>query len=483
MLTQLRNMNLRHTLTSLVFTAGATLLLAILFFTLPGGRDFVPLILVIGLLFLVLTVGVGIRNDLRRHAAIQQLIMMAEQLAEGTPASRAIPLGEPDLDALANAFNHMAIQTEDRMHRIAVDRSQLSAMLTSMADGVIIVGADGKVALMNRAAAMMLQTDPKRAGGRSFTDVARDNELVTLWQNCLNTGQQQSAFVERQPAGNGEGLPPARQFLSVVATPVSAVVSAPRTPGSQDGALVVLRDLSELRRLETVRRDFIANVSHELRTPLASIKLLVETLQEHALEDPDAARHFLDRIATEVDHMSQIVAELLDLSRIEGGRLTMQRQPMPVSELLCSTVERLRPLAQRQGLSLGIENEAALNHLPQVMADPERIRQVLTNLVHNAIKFTPTGGQVILGAKKYDDHFVALSVHDTGIGIAPEDVSRIFERFYKTDRARARPVAGAGGTGLGLAIAKHIVQSHGGTIWATSTEGHGSTFEFSLPIA
>jgi two-component system phosphate regulon sensor histidine kinase PhoR len=232
-----------------------------------------------------------------------------------------------------------------------------------------------------------------------------------------------------------------------------------------------------------VRRDFISNISHELRTPLASLKALVDTLRDGALDDPPAAQRFLDRIETEVDAMTQMVQELLELSRIESGRVPLRLVPTPVADVVTPPLERLHPQAERAGLSLTVDLPS---DLPPVLADAERVRQVVTNLLHNAIKFTRPGGSVTLRAytledegllPKVDRHrsAVIIEVADTGVGIPADDLPRIFERFYKADRARS-----GGGTGLGLAIAKHIVQGHGGRIWAESIEGQGSTFYFSL---
>jgi two-component system phosphate regulon sensor histidine kinase PhoR len=238
------------------------------------------------------------------------------------------------------------------------------------------------------------------------------------------------------------------------------------------GYLVILQDLTHVRRLETVRRDFISNISHELRTPLAGLKALVETLRDGALQDPPAARRFLSRMDAEVDALTQMVQELLTLSRIESGKAPLRLSPTSVDEIVLPPIERLRPQAEREELLI---NSFLPTGLPQVLADVERARQVVSNLVHNAIKFTPGGG-VITVAAQLDGKQVVISVEDSGVGIPLKDLPRIFERFYKADRARS-----GGGTGLGLAIARHIVQGHGGRIWVESVEGQGSKFYFSLP--
>jgi two-component system phosphate regulon sensor histidine kinase PhoR len=242
-------------------------------------------------------------------------------------------------------------------------------------------------------------------------------------------------------------------------------------PGS---TLLVFQNLTRIHRLETVRRDFVSNVSHELRTPLASLKALTETLQEGALEDPPAARRFLKRMEDEIDNLTQMVRELLDLSRIESGRVPFDRLSVNPMMMMGNAVERMRLQAERGGLNIQVD---ASQSLPEVMADADRIEAVLVNLLHNAIKFTPPSGQIVVSARQDGDK-VVFSVRDTGIGIKPEDLSRIFERFYKADQSRS-----GGGTGLGLSIARHTIEAHQGSIWADSHPGQGSTFYFTLPVA
>ena len=240
----------------------------------------------------------------------------------------------------------------------------------------------------------------------------------------------------------------------------------------------MLQDVTDLRRLERARRDFVANIGHELRTPLASIKLLVETLMTAVHDDPAAAGGFLQRIDVEVDGLTQLVRELLELSKIESGQITLQVAPVAVPALLDRAAGRLRAQAERAGLALRVQADPAL---PLVAADADRIEQVLVNLLHNAIKFTPHGSILLTATPEVGA--VRIAVTDTGIGIPRDDLPRIFERFYKVDKARAGHRAGEGGTGLGLAIAKHLVQIHGGRIWAESPRNGGTTVGFTLPIA
>jgi two-component system phosphate regulon sensor histidine kinase PhoR len=329
-----------------------------------------------------------------------------------------------------------------------------------MTDGVIIVDRLGDVQLINPAAEAMFEIHTQEALGQSLVGTLRVHQLVELWQHCQQTGQPQIATLE---------LPTRQLYLQGVATPLGESL-----PGN---ILMLFQNLTRLRRLETVRRDFISNISHELRTPLASLKALTETLQEGALDDPPAARRFLQRMETEVDALSLMVSELLELSRIESGKVPLRLNPVSPCSLLADAVERLRLQAERAGLQIQI---SCPEDLPEVLADASRLEQVIVNLLHNAIKFTPSGGQIFISTQPYpsDPQLLQFSVKDTGIGIPAKDLPRIFERFYKTDRARA-----SGGTGLGLAIARHIIEAHGGRLWADSREGQGSTFSFTIPVS
>jgi len=293
--------------------------------------------------------------------------------------------------------------------------------------------------------------------------VVRDHELAELTASALEGDSvgPASRVVELGPPGRRRT--------------VEAVVS--RIPGAARGSkqvLLILRDLIELRRAETVRREFVANVSHELRTPVASLKALAETLAVGALEDRSVARDFLHRMDVEIDGLAQLVEELLQLSRIESGQVALDLRPVDLGGVVSAGAERLRPQAERGGVALSVDMPS---DLPPVRADAGRIQQVVVNLVHNAVKFTPPGGWVKVSAQSHDGA-VAVMVADNGAGIPEDALARLFERSYKADPARS-----GGGTGLGLAIVKHIVQAHGGEVAVESREGAGSVFSFSLPVA
>jgi len=392
----------------------------------------------------------------RTAQPVRSLTAVAERVAEGDLGARVFPTTEDEVGTLTRAFNRMADHLREIVTTLAGERSRLATVLEHMADGVLITDGEGRVQLINPAAARILGTSEEAALGHSFALVVRYHQLIELWKHCCESGEEQVTAVEIDRQG---------PFLQAIVTPLRRA--------DPQGFVVILQDLTQVRRLETVRRDFISNLSHELRTPLASLKALVDTLRDRALNDPPAAQHFLDRIEAEVDAMTQMVQELLELSRIESGQVPLRLKPISVADAVLQAVERLRPQAERGGLQLDIDLPPGI---PQILADAERVQQVVTNLLHNAIKFTPAGGRVLVSAVASGDE-VIIAVRDTGVGIPADALPRIFERFYKVDRARSGE-----GTGLGLAIAKHIVEAHGGHIWVESKEGRGSTFGFALPL-
>jgi two-component system phosphate regulon sensor histidine kinase PhoR len=330
-------------------------------------------------------------------------------------------------------------------------------------EAVVVVGPDRRIQLANPAARELLRVGTDCAGARLEEAVA-DYRLGLMVAACLAAGEEIDREL-REPAEDRHV--------------VARAVPMRNSDGSLSGQVVlVLRDESRLRRLETVRSDFVANVSHELRTPLAAIQLLVETLQEGALEDPEVASEFVHKIGLEVGHLNQMVSELLELSRMESGQRAVRSVPVSIDSLLAAAA-RLQPLADQRGLRI-IHDIAP--GTPSVAGDPRALAQVMRNLVHNAIKFTPSGGLITIAARarRDDEQTVELRVADTGVGIPSGELQRIFERFYKADKSRQRD---GEGTGLGLAIARHTVEACGGRISAESVAGQGSVFLVELPAA
>jgi two-component system phosphate regulon sensor histidine kinase PhoR len=309
---------------------------------------------------------------------------------------------------------------------------------------------------MNNAAQDMLDVDEEAAHGRPFVQVSRDYELSLVLRHALAGKKNPSATVTH-------GLE--QSTLLITARVVDE--------GDERLGLVVLRDVSEVRRLEMVRREFVANVSHELRTPLTSIRALVETLEAGAIEEQEIAMDFLGRIIGEVDRLNSLVEDLLDFARLEAGRAPLNLEMTDVGEAVRYGAERLRPQIERAHLTMQVDVDEGL---PEAEIDIKRIEQVVINLIHNAIKFTPANGQILVHVFHQKNH-IEVAVRDTGVGISPEEQTRLFERFYKSDKARRSE-----GTGLGLAIAKNIVQLHGGKLFVESTPGEGATFTFTLPL-
>ncbi len=337
---------------------------------------------------------------------------------------------------------------EQAQGEINVLRVRQAAIGQAAAGALLMLDAEGHITWANPAARQVLADiglfgDPL---GKTLIEVTRSYEL-DAWLG----------------ARSAETL--TRQITLGQHTFSARLVAMP------NGSLMALEDVSELQRLGRARRDFVANISHELRTPLAAIRLLVDTLQAGALADSTVAPEMLSKINLEVDALSQLARELLDLAMIESGQMPLKLVNTDLCELAQPQIERFLPQAEQKKIALQMN----IAPCPNVLADKEMIGRVLTNLLHNALKFTPEGGQIVIGAQAEGDT-VTVSVSDTGPGVPREELTRIFERFYKVDRAR-----GQAGTGLGLAVARHIVEGHSGRIWAESELGKGTTFRFTLP--
>ncbi|MEK6751064.1 MAG: ATP-binding protein [Chloroflexota bacterium] len=363
-----------------------------------------------------------------------------------------LPIDVKDLENLSNAIASLQTTFNLQLSTLDSQTARLSTVLEQLTDGVLIADSHGQVQFANPAARKLFDT--KTPLNHSVAEVVRNHQLIEAWRRCQQTREMQSESVE---------LPMRRQFLQLIAIPDS----------HEGGSLLLVQDLTRVRRLETVRRDFISNVSHELRTPLASLRALTETLQNGALSDPTAGPRFLGRISTEVDALTQMAQELLDLSRIESGQVELVLAPVSPKQLLLTAMDRMKMQAERAGLKLSL---GCADDLPHVRADRARLEQVLVNLIHNAVKFTKPGGEISLEAGSVIGA-IRCAVRDTGAGIPAESLSRIFERFYRVDASRT-----GSGTGLGLSISKHIIEAHGGKIWAESEEGRGSVFYFEIPI-
>jgi two-component system phosphate regulon sensor histidine kinase PhoR len=387
---------------------------------------------------------------------IRQLTKASQGIAAGQMGQRIAVQTKDEIGQLAQAFNEMSSNLKTTVEAISMEKTKLANILANMADGVMMTNVEGDIILANPAAGKLFGFKEADAVNKPIIEVVHDHEVDEVLKLCLKTGQEQNTQFE-------SGI--ARRFLRVIAVPIDK-------DNRPNGALVLFQDLTELKNLQTMRREMVGNISHELRTPIAGIKAMVETLQGGAIDNREVAQDFLGRIDNEADRLTQIVTELTQLSRIETGRAELKMETVNLNMLTGEVVAEMSPLAKRQQITLLKELSP---DLPLVQADKDRIRQTIINLVHNAIKFNKPNGRVTIFTG-YDDNSVMVSVSDTGIGISKEDLPHVFERFYKADKART-----GGGSGLGLAIAKHTVQTHGGDIHAQSEEGKGSAFTFSLP--
>ncbi len=392
----------------------------------------------------------------RATQPIKQLTRAANKIAAGELEQKIPVLTSDESGQLARAFNEMSFSLKNLVAEISEDKSKLANILSNIADGVVMTDNEGRLLLANHAAEHILGFEEDKAIGKHLIETIRDYEIDRTLKLCLEEVEEQTTQLD---------FGPGKRFLRVIAVPLM-------TEGLT-GSLLLFQDLTELKSLQTVRRELVGNISHELRTPLAGIKAIVETLKDGAINNKKTAKDFLSKIDNEVDRMMQTVTELTELSRIEGGSGDLKSEAFNLNSLINDAVARFKPQAERKNMALSAK---LFNDLPPVRGDRDRIYQVITNLAHNAIKFTSQNGKVNISTE-LSENSVLVKVSDTGIGISKENLPRIFERFYKADKARAGE-----GAGLGLAIAKHVIQAHGGNIWAESKEGKGSTFFFTLPL-
>lgn len=400
-------------------------------------------------------------------ARVERLKDFSRRVAAGD--FRPLPAENPrdELSDLALALNNTAAQMDETIRSLGGERNRSSAILRSMVEGVAVIDAQQRLVFCNRAFSEILSLDSAGSEGHPVIEVVRNSELLGLIRRALQGEEGLQSNIAM-------GIVQQRSF-SVTAAPVKPLEASPAAE-KPSGAVVVLHDVSELRRLERVRQDFVANVSHEFKTPLTAIQGFAETLLAGALEDPQNNRRFLEIMRSHAARLARLTDDLLKLARIEAGKLEVAFQPVSVAELLesCSATTVLK--ASRKQISFTVKVPPGL---PSVLGDPGLLHDLLQNLLDNAIQYTPEGGQIDVSATA-EAREAVITVTDTGIGIPLADQERIFERFYRVDAARSRE---AGGTGLGLSIAKHIVEAHGGRLWVESAVGRGSKFFVAIPLA
>ncbi|HTX15582.1 MAG TPA: ATP-binding protein [Candidatus Baltobacteraceae bacterium] len=409
-------------------------------------------------------------------ARVERLKRFSRRLAEGD--FRPLPAERPrdELSELTDALNETAASMDRTIRSLSGERNRSSAILRSMVEGVAVVDAEERIVFSNRAFSEILNLDAAAIEGRPVIEVIRNTALLGLIRRALKGEEGLQTDIAM-------GFVQQRTF-AITATPVQALESSvsgatfisPPVQEKPSGAVVVLHDVTELRRLERERQDFVANVSHEFKTPLTAIQGFAETLLAGAMEDSRSNRRFLEIIRDHAVRLARLTNDLLKLARIEAGKLEVEFFPTQLIEVIERSAETTLLKASQKQIALEVDVPPGL---PMVRGDASLLRDVLQNLIDNAIQYTSEGGRIQVSAS-VGPRDVVVCVADTGIGIPLADQERIFERFYRVDAARSRE---AGGTGLGLSIAKHIVEAHGGRLWVESEVGRGSKFFFSVPLA
>ncbi|MBP7055276.1 MAG: PAS domain S-box protein [Candidatus Omnitrophica bacterium] len=389
---------------------------------------------------------------------INRMIQISRRFAEGDFTRRIIQSPEDEIGELAETLNKMAQDIEDKIKEIQTQHQKLTAIFNSMVEGVIVLDRNAHIVSVNHTIEKIFNITKKDVQGKPFLEAVRNNDIADVVTSVLGKGQGRSAELEL--------VYPVRRIFEVSATPIF-------DNNNVTGSLVVIHDITQIRRLETMRSDFIANVSHELKTPLTSIKGFIETLLEGAMDDKENNRNFLAIIQDHAERLDTLVSDLLSLSHLESKEISLEKEAVNLNRL----VERvaLGFESQLRGKAIEIKNE--LEGELFVKADKHRLEQVFTNLIDNGIKFNKNKGSIKIYCHDSKDK-VKIFVEDSGIGIPAKDIPRIFERFYRVDKARSREL---GGTGLGLSIVKHIVELHGGSVGVESVENSGSKFWLTLP--
>jgi len=391
---------------------------------------------------------------------LAELTEVARHLADGGFGRKVYASGPDEIGTLARTFNHMSARLADQFAQLEEDRQQLRAILSGMVEGVIALGADERILFVNERAARLLEIHAPAAVGRRLWEVVR----VRALQDIVRRARAGPEPHQEELRWNS----PSFRSLTVHAARLA----------SAGGAVLVLHDTTELRRLERMRQDFVANVSHELKTPLSVIKACAETLQDGAAEDPQHRDRFLERISDQSDRLNALILDLLSLARIESGEEAFELRAVPLSPAVADCLERHRARAEVKRQKLLAEPPPDSDELA-AWVDEEALGQILDNLVENAVKYTPEESHITVRWRTEGEQ-VRLEVEDTGQGIPEADLPRIFERFYRVDKARSREM---GGTGLGLAIVKHLAQAMKGSVRASSRVGQGTTFVVTLPLA
>lgn len=393
---------------------------------------------------------------------LEQITKVAKRIKNMDYRARVKTTKQDEIGELGNAINAMADSLQVQMSRIKQNENQLESVLANMINGVVMIDTNGQILLMNRRGEDLLGFSARELVGRHFAEAKQQYELAQIIQEALDTKEHLHEEITFYF--------PEERLLELNLVPIRE-----NDDGQFSGVLLVLQDVSAIRRLERMRSEFVANVSHELKTPIAAVKGFAETLLGGAVKDEETARAFLQIIFDESDRLNRLIGDILELSKIESRRVPLMFSPVEIDGFMNKTVTLLESEASRKGITLERDVESGL----YLEADEDRLRQIMMNLLSNGINYTPEGGRVAIRIFAYGDDHVRIQIADSGIGIPKKDLPRIFERFYRVDKARSRS---SGGTGLGLSIVKHLVELHKGTISVSSTVGAGTTFTIDLPV-
>lgn len=414
---------------------------------------------VVLLTIFLLTGLIGMRLAKGISGPIEEMIQVSEKLKEKDYSARVKSAATGELGQLTNAINVLAASLKSQMDKIQENEQQLSGVLSNMMSGVLLVNTDGRIQLANKAMGKMIGELPGHFIGKHHMEVGRNVELSKLIDQCLKTCSELREEVHFYY--------PKERILDAHLAPYVG------DNGNLKGMIAVLHDVTNIRRLERMRSEFVANVSHELKTPITSVKGFAETLLDGAMEDGVLCRSFLTIIQEESNRMHRLIQDLLYLSSIEHHRIPLQIDSVNLTEAVLRIADTLMDEAKKKKVKINLPQKKDV----WIEGEKDRLHQVILNLLSNAINYTSEGGEVCALIIE-EEEVVKLKISDTGIGIAQKELPRIFERFYRVDKARSRS---SGGTGLGLAIVKHLVDSHHGTISVESREGEGTTFIVSLP--
>jgi len=444
---------------SYLLVGGVALLMGHLY----AGKDSLPVLLTRGLL-VSLFIGLGMSRLLLGplHSLREKLRQLAGSGPEEEEWSQELGLPQlPDLEVVLDDFRE---RTRLRVEQLTMERSRLEGILESITEGIMVTGRDGRVVMANSALCQLFGIR-ESLQGRLPVEVVRNNQVEEAISRSLGEGKATSTEVTLRSSGEC--------FLDVHIAPVKREEEC-------IGAVSVFYNITKLRQLERVRKDFVANVSHELRTPLTAIKGYAETLADGALDDRKAAERFVQIISSHADRLNRLLDDILDLSRLEAENTEVEFERCRMHKIADNCISSVVQTASRKEINIDLEVPEDL----QVMCDAKLIEQAVLNLLDNAVKYTPDGGEVRLRAREEEDQGgegrVVVEVSDTGIGIPSKDLERIFERFFRVDKGRSRAM---GGTGLGLSIVRHIIQAHGEKVWVESDPSKGTTFVFTLKTA